>query len=49
MGQDPVAVKLHPALTEPMRIPEINYHDVKLTGSAYEKNLMRQLSFFSLM
>jgi protein-tyrosine phosphatase len=42
-------VKTNDAVAEPLKIPGIRYLEIKLTGKAFEKHLLSQLSWPSYL
>ncbi len=45
----PTLLQANEALAEPMKIPGINYLEININGRGFERNLVWQLSSWSLM
>ena len=45
----PALVQSNAALAEPFQIPGVNYHEIKITGPAYEKFLISHLTWTSFL
>lgn len=49
LQSQPDVVARNKALSEPARIPGIDYRDVKITGPGFEKHMLGQLSWSSFL
>ena len=45
----PALLQSNAALAEPVQIPGMKYHEIKLTGKAFENFLVSQLSWYSFL
>ena len=48
-SQTPALLKSNAALAEPLQIPGLRYHEIKITGRPFEIFLLKQLPWLSLL
>ncbi|KAH8846726.1 hypothetical protein MCOR27_004256 [Pyricularia oryzae] len=46
-GTGPALLRSNDALAEPLKIPGLQYREVRITGRAFERHLLRQLTWLS--